>query len=209
MPVCVPASHGMIWALVVVMTDISFSSSRLSSKRLSMCCSHAVASRAHARPEADLMRSTAHRYTQPDHASDGLTDSRPRSLLCCSSAMLLAAGVALVIAEAINLSKELRAAHSRMPRQPPPVSPRAPMGPPPVSPPPTWPPSPPDPVASVKRAYETNGLFMHMTTCRGQLCPRNNHDHYDQILKTDLPPPLERDCGQWCSAFTFLDKSCA
>lgn len=48
---------------------------------------------------------------------------------------------------------------------------------------------------------------MHVTTCSGYLCPNNHDHHYKDILRKGVPPPLERDCGQWCSAFTYLDKS--
>ena len=48
---------------------------------------------------------------------------------------------------------------------------------------------------------------MHVSTCRGELCPRNHANYFNQVLSAGLPPPLERDCGQWCSAFTFLDKT--
>lgn len=46
-----------------------------------------------------------------------------------------------------------------------------------------------------------------MTTCSGALCPWNHDDHFNKILQHGVPPPLERDCGQWCSAFTYLDKT--
>jgi len=62
-------------------------------------------------------------------------------------------------------------------------------------------------VEKFKRAFEANGIFMHVTTCWGMLCPENHDAHFNAILaKKALPPPLERDCGVWCSAFTYLDK---
>ena len=32
------------------------------------------------------------------------------------------------------------------------------------------------------------------------------HCYCDQVLWSGWPPPLETDCGTWCSAFTYLNE---
>jgi len=46
-----------------------------------------------------------------------------------------------------------------------------------------------------------------VTTCSGWLCPENHLNYVSDILTKGVPPPLERDCGPWCSAFTYVDKT--
>lgn len=47
---------------------------------------------------------------------------------------------------------------------------------------------------------------MHLTACKGPFCPDGSDGYVQSVLQSGLPPPLERDCGHWCTAFTYLDK---
>lgn len=57
------------------------------------------------------------------------------------------------------------------------------------------------------KAFQENGFFMHLTSCRGNYCPRDSDSYVRKILQNGIPPPLDTDCGQWCSAFSFLHPS--
>jgi len=63
------------------------------------------------------------------------------------------------------------------------------------------------PVEQVVQAFRQGGLLIHMTTCSGWKCGLNPNAFRwldDAMQSAQLPLPLERDCGEWCSAFTFL-----
>ena len=112
-------------------------------------------------------------------------------------------------------------------RPSPPPSPLPSPPPPPVpAPPPTAPPpTPPDdddsdmddywnkmpnttPVEMFASAFSTTGILLHSTTCHGFYCEgwteRKAGEWLQATLGSDqLVPELERDCGEWCMAFTY------
>ena len=61
-------------------------------------------------------------------------------------------------------------------------------------------------------AFEGNGVLAKVTGCHGHYCDTDdNWEHGHAWLNSmdewdSLPPPVEKDCGKWCSAFSFLSS---
>ncbi|KAL1507971.1 hypothetical protein AB1Y20_007575 [Prymnesium parvum] len=62
-------------------------------------------------------------------------------------------------------------------------------------------------IEHMKTAFNERGLLLHLTTCRGDFCPKRSHVYFESILASGIPAPLENDCGHWCSAFTYLHST--
>ena len=94
---------------------------------------------------------------------------------------------------------------------PPPPSP--PPSPPSPSPAPPLPPSAPaSAVERVLAGMRTHGLLLKTSTCHGRYCMSNwnREAAFEWLGRTlqdrRLPPSVENDCGEWCSAFAFVHE---